>query len=721
MAALNRVFTRPGLCCGTRTGIGGDLGGTERKGGDQAALMRRIMLACASQLQAGQVPALDLAGLGAENAAAAGALAAAVAHSTHKSRSLSAGLETLSDGFAVFDHRMRLLYANRAFRNFFAPALKLTPGTHVDQVVDALSGGDLIQITEGTRATLLKQLADGDGLPRNVTARNGQTYRWFLKYDDSRHLICLASDITAETRREQELEQARLQAEQGIRTRSRFLTHMSHELRTPLNGVIGMAEVLAETGQSPEQLRLIRTIRSSAEALLSIINDMLDLARREHARPARIEAPFNLEAMAIEVLTLLCPNAVEKKLDLRLSYDTLTPASHVGDPGRVRQVLFNLLGNAVKYTVAGHVRLRIQQCPGGVIIMVEDSGPGIADEDIDGIFDEFTRLPDPTGRETPAAGTGLGLAITSRLVAEMGGKLWLCSSPGQGSTFGARLPLPAVPDSMARPAVQPGKASDTPWIMFICSRRLVWRRARHILATADLRMEGCADLDGAKAMLDAGRMPALIIYDDNRDIGRALALRRELARIAPGIPVWIMAAVVVTLPPGHGFDRIVTTPVERAALTTAARQVLYPPDAGPQRRMRVLAVDDNATNRLVIDRMLAGCNIGLRMATNGAQAVGIWRDWHPDLILMDVLMPVLDGPSAARQIRGSEGSSLAARTRIVAITANAAPEERGSLLAAGMDDIAAKPIRREQLFRLLSRYRPPGTLPPLPGSADKGG
>lgn len=681
----------------------------------QIVLMRELVRSCALQLRARRIPALNLDGLTPVNASPMRQLLNAAARSKRKVHALSNAVDTLADGFSIFDHQLRVLYVNKSFRNFFAPMLDVKIGTSIDAIIDVIGQGNLIRMSSATKASLLKQLADGDGLPRNVQTLNGRTYRWFLKYDENRHLISLASDITLEIQRQKELEEARFQAEQGARARAKFLTQISHELRTPLNGVIGMADMLRDAGLPADQQRLAEIIHSSAEALLSIINEVLDYAQAEREPPSLIQQPFNLETMAAEVLTLLSPQALAKGLDLRLPYDTLTPASFIGDPGRVRQVLLNLVGNAIKYTPSGTVTLRVIQSRGGLCFMVSDTGPGIEDEQIDTIFEEFLRLPEPGD---DAGGTGLGLAITAQLVAAMNGRLWIHSQRGEGSTFGVCLPFAAVQDAVPRRCV-PASPDGTggAWILYICARRPVWRRMRQVLSMAHLGVRACADLAGAEEILRRGCKPGLVLYDDNRDMAEGLALRRRLAQIVPDIPCWILVNAAATLPPGHGFDRVITVPMARAQLISAVQQQVSPAPQAAQRQMRVLAVDDNSTNRLVIEKMLAACDIDLRSATNGLEAVQIWRDWRPDLVLMDILMPHMDGRTATRLIRQSEGVRAAGGTRIIAITANAAEEERAALLAAGLDDISTKPVRRDALLRLLAEHAPPAARPPLPSTS----
>lgn len=699
-----------------RTGIGTGVA-RESQDGEQIEQMRRVVMSCAVQLRAHRVPQLDIAGLLPANARPILQLAKAASRTKSKVKSLSAALDTLSDGFAIFDRDMRVLYANKSFRDFFAPVLELRNGTRVQKLLAALWSGKLIHLADSIQSVLLKQLADGDGLPRNVRALNGRTYRWFMKYDQGGHLICLASDITAETERQNELEQARFQAEQGARARSKFLAHMSHELRTPLNGVIGMADLLREAGLPPEQQRLAETIHSSAESLLAMIDEVLSYAREEGRSSPPAERAFDLEAMAAEVVTLLGPNASAKGLDLRLLHDALTPTCYLGDPGRIRQVIVNLLGNAIKYTREGDVSLRILLTRQGLCLTVSDTGPGIPEDRLDTIFDEFARLAEP-GSDGPG-GTGLGLPITAQLVEGMGGRLWVHSIEGEGSTFGVTLPCLALPDSgTCGPAAMDGPAT-TPCVFFFSNAPGPRRRAARLFAAFGIRLVACDGLARARKALRAGKRPSLLLFSTRDGLDRDPHIRNALSRMVPGVPAWIMVNATASMRPDHGYDGICVMPMKRAELIGRIRDLLAPPAEMPaqDRPMRVLAVDDNATNRLVVEKMLAGCDIDFDTATDGRLAFEKWQAWQPDLILMDIMMPVLDGRGATRLIRQAEAASTRRRTRIVAITAHADEDERVALLAAGLDEVTTKPVRRDVLFDLLTRHRPEGTSRPLPEPA----
>ena len=404
---------------------------------------------------------------------------------------------------------------------------------------------------------------------------------------DGSHAMTIAveRDITDAKAREAELSRARHAAEAAAQAKSRFLATMSHEIRTPMNGVIGMADLLAATPLNAAQADYVRWIVESGHALLNIINDILDISKLQAGKPVILSEPFVLQDCVKGAVALLQPTAKAKGIDLVIApMDGVLP-NLLGDEGRIRQVLLNLIGNAVKFTAVGDVmvRVRCQKARAGwaIMISVKDSGIGIEADQIDRIFDSFTQADDQITRRF--GGTGLGLAISRLLAREMGGEIAAASVPGDGSCFTVSLNLPEATDvALAKAAI----------------------------------------------------------------VGAAFGYTGQ----------------------------------------------------------RILVAEDNKTNSLIVRRMLETDGLTLDFAENGAQAVELYRLHRPDLVLMDMSMPVMDGLEATREIRRMESAQKLARCPVIALTANAFGEDRDACLAAGFDDFLSKPVTRAALIARITAH-----------------
>jgi PAS domain S-box-containing protein len=415
----------------------------------------------------------------------------------------------------------------------------------------------------------------------------------------------LATDVTALKQTQERLERANAElsraretAEAASRAKADFLAHMSHEIRTPLNGVLGMAQVMAAGKLSSEQRRRLDVIRGSGDAVLTILNDVLDLAKVEAGKLELESAPFLVDRLLCEASGVFQGLADQKQL--RLETTCAVEDAYVGDAARLRQILYNLLSNALKFTQRGAVRLEAAVEGAELLLTVSDTGGGIAPDDLARLFDRFAQADTTISRRF--GGTGLGLAIARELAQLMGGDITVISAPGAGSTFTVRLPL-------------------------------------------------------AKA-------------------GRAEADRLRAA--ASGVP--------------------------------AARGARFGPG------LRVLAAEDNAINRRVLDALLEQTGLDVVFAEDGEQVVEAWRtgEWH--LILMDIRMPRMDGVAATRMIREAEARDGRRRTPILALTADAMAHQRDQYLALGMDGFVAKPLSATLLMQAVAMAVGEA---PAPGVFDK--
>jgi signal transduction histidine kinase/CheY-like chemotaxis protein len=628
-------------------------------------------------------------------------------------RRLWDSVETIRDGFAVFDPDGTMVAANSAYLAPFEGIDEVRPGIGYRELLEIAAGEGLIDIGTEQRADWCARMLDRWRQPvmDPVTVRfwNGQFARLIDRRTRDGDMVTLALNITATIRRERALKRAREKAEAANRAKSAFLANMSHEIRTPMNGVVGMADILLETELTDEQRLYVQTIRSSGEALLHIINDVLDYSKIEAQRLTLHPAPFDLEHTIQEVLTLLSPSAQEKGLTLALDYDLFMPTRLVGDAGRIRQVLTNLIGNAVKFTQAGSVTVRVVGRPGGpgtrhVTVSVEDSGIGIAPEMRRHIFGEFNQVEDEMNRRFD--GTGLGLAITKSLVELMSGDIWVDSEVGKGSCFGFRLRLPVadrdrperrVPDWVARAfLIDPDERS----------RQLTTSQ----LVALGLPVVAVRDADHLKTA-PVGARDILVISDPLGCKDAFARLSRLTAEVRPAVTLILTrnaicaeadASIRVLPHPVLRQDLLdVLDELERPAPEDVGTPRDAPPADAPPRRLRLLAAEDNKTNQLVFSKMLAGFDIDLVFADDGLDAVEKFAAFKPDIVFTDISMPRMDGKQAAAEIRRIEAERGLWRVPIIAMTAHALEGDAEMILAAGIDRYLAKPIRKSDLVAQL--------------------
>jgi hypothetical protein len=631
-----------------------------------------------------------------------------------------AAIEAIPDGFVLFDREDRLLTCNQRYRDIYdqsAPAMQ--PGTKFEDILRyGLARGQHPDAVGREEEWLAQRLEMRRTNPHDAHEQHLSSGRWIRAYDHPTPdggRVGLRIDITAMKEQQEELARAREAAEAASRAKSAFLANMSHEIRTPMNGVVGMAELLCDTSLTPEQRLFAETIKSSGEALLVIINDILDYSKIEAERLTLHPEPFDLERTIHEVAMLLQPRAREKGIDLMVDFDMFLPTRYVGDPGRVRQVLTNLVGNAVKFTEKGYVLIRVvglEAEPGQqrLHVTVEDTGIGIAPEYLDHIFGEFNQVESQSNRKFE--GTGLGLAITRRLIERMSGDVWVDSEVGKGSSFGFQVTLPVAEDAVL------------PNLPIALNRALVVddQFINRTILERQLTPSGIASVlcrSGAEALqvLEGDCRFDVVITDHQMPEMDGMEFVGRLRTAGHTMPVVMLSSNPVA---ARESDRagdlvaILQKPVLRAELYRALQAVsgmaepeavAAPPSAPvPVRKMRVLTAEDNRTNQLVFQKMVRDLSIDLVFAGNGREAVELWQSFAPDLIFMDISMPEMDGREAASAIRAAEPRGR--HVPIVALTAHAMDGDAEGILASGIDRYMTKPLRRALILEVLEEFCP---------------
>jgi len=530
------------------------------------------------------------------------------------------------------------------------------------------------------------------------------------------------------------LQQAKDQAEASSQAKSEFLANMSHEIRTPLNAVVGLADILRGLEPTSEQVHYLDMIQQASDALLGLINDVLDVSRIEAGHVILDQTAVDLPALMTEVVDMMAYNAQQQGLELVYYLDPAARAAVLGDPMRIKQILLNLLGNAIKFTETGHVALRVGRAAGGAFTFaVEDTGIGIPAAKLDAIFEKFTQAD--TSHTRKYGGTGLGLAICRQLAALMDGTIAVASEVGRGTTFTVTLPLAPTDDVVREPL---------PDVLLAGRRALVVladpaAREATVAYLADLGLrpvpaatqaEACAALRDDSAGADPPADPFdLVLVDAQLDSMVLMAVRDAVL----AQPLERRPHPVLLTPFGddrdpfalatEGWVTTVHKPVRRSTLRRRLRSLFEPlpipreapdpgdaapasattpaPGAAPA-QPHVLLAEDNLFNQKVATRLLEALGCRVTVAENGRRAVGAAAGDRFDLVLMDCQMPVMDGLEATERIRRLDGAQ--GRVPIVAMTANVLGEHREACLAAGMDGFASKPVNKKVLREIIAAH-----------------
>jgi PAS domain S-box-containing protein len=588
----------------------------------------------------------------------------------------------------------------------------------------------------GKRLELAALHRSGRELPVEVTishinTEEGSTFTAFLHDISERKQAetALAQAMDHLEAQNHMLAEARDEALQATRAKSAFLASMSHEIRTPMNAILGMADLLEETPLTLLQQDYVQRFKKAGEHLLTLINDILDLSKIEAGQLALEQTPFSLEDLIATVAELMAMRAHAKGLELFCTIAPDVPLHLCGDPHRLRQILVNLLSNAIKFTESGEVVLRVdnepeRSRPGRLRFTVRDTGIGIPAEKLGSIFESFTQVDTSTTRKY--GGTGLGLSISKQLAELMDGRIWVESRLGQGSTFSVTVQCalsstPAEPLSLPLPVLV-----DMPVLVVDdnATNRLILRDM--LLGWGARVTEVCGAADALSTWTTAEQAAApfqLVLVDRQMPGTDGLDLAAQLSQTTSYRTATLILLSSEARPGDQercralGIPKILLKPVTRPSLLRAITEAFGqrsmrvplvssppPPPTPAARGLAILVAEDNEDNQMLIKAYLQKTTHHLTLAENGAVAVERFQAGHYDLVLMDMQMPVMDGYTATRRLRQWEQEQHQSPTVIVALTANALPEEIQQSLEAGCNGHLSKPIKKAALLAALADY-----------------
>ncbi len=657
-----------------------------------------------------------------------------------REETLSAIIDSSPNGVLILDDNGDVARANVMANQYFGTRGEPITGLPITRFVASSAAwtGDLPAFLDAAGNEALAIQPSGATFPVDLRFA-GVNVRGETLY------IAILTDITARKSTEAALIAAKEQAESAVRTKSEFLAMMSHEIRTPMNGVLGMTSLLSDSALTVEQRQYLDAVRHSAQLLMGVINDILDFSKVEAGKLTIEPIPFDMQVAVAEVAELLVPRAIDQNIELVVRYATDAPRRVIGDSGRIRQVLLNLAGNALKFTEAGHVVISVESLRTGsggrFRFEITDTGIGIAKDKLSALFQPFTQADASTTRRF--GGTGLGLSISKRLVELMGGEIGVTSTDGEGSTFWFTLPLPE--DTSPTPEPIPSVALGNVRVLVVDDVPINVQVQREFMKVLGMHVEAATNGTSALVMMKEaaakgepfrvaifdflmpgmdGEMLARAVRGDPQISDMSLVLATSAAQrgdaerfhaagfnaylTKPFRPETLVSTLEAVLAGPRGWSK--SEPIiTRHALAERKRPTTLPAPPDPrstagvprQKIARVLLAEDNPVNQMVAVKMLERLGCRVDIAGDGAEAVKMSERFPYDVIFMDVQMPIFDGLEATRRIRARDGAGV----RIVAMTANAMDGDRERCLAAGMDDYVSKPITTQALEAALAKAK----------------
>ena len=626
--------------------------------------------------------------------------------------------ESQGDMIILRDTNGRITFVNEAYSELAQAPREALIGSSATLTI--LEQGDTVLESNGTRIHDQK-IASPLG-PRWIAWREA------LVRNDAgspAEMQSVGRDVTDRTESERALGDARDQADAASRAKSRFLAMASHEIRTPLNGIIGMSGLLLDTALTPEQTTYVKAVKTSGDALLSLIEELLDYSKIEAGKIDLEHRPFALSALIEDITELLAPRAQARRIEIAAYVDDRLPMEVIGDAARLRQVLLNLAGNAIKFTSTGGVALIVEPgiWPNEISFLVRDTGIGIAPEAQARIFREFEQADERIVHSY--GGTGLGLSISDRIVKRMGGRIALESNPGMGSTFEVSIPLAAADGGHQKTFVAPDLTGQS--IMLVSPQSIEASLTARRLQRWGGQTCMVSDADVAQALLPERSWHSILI---DHALGKASTeALGEAARLhAAQRIVMFTPATRQELQPtaASAFTGYLVKPLRAASLAarlTATPEISAPslvgetpmdpaePIATPAspagKGLSILVAEDNEINALLMRSLLGRLGHKAVITTNGEEALESWLSAKSagspyDLVFMDIQMPQLNGIETTKRIRMLEAGQPGRRTPILALTANTLVEDRYACFEAGMDGFLIKPLDRDKLAEAIA-------------------